>query len=66
MLDGIINHSLAAWDLAAVTLIVEEAGGCWGDLDGKPYTFDTLQKRPFIAAGDRRLMTEVLGLVAGE
>jgi myo-inositol-1(or 4)-monophosphatase len=66
ILDGILNHHLSAWDLAAVTLIVEEAGGCWGDLDGKPYKFNSLQKRPFIATGDRRLMDQVLGLIAGD
>lgn len=66
MIDGIVNHDLSAWDLAAVTLIVEEAGGCWGDLDGKPYRFDALQKRPFIAVGDPRLMNEVLRLIAGD
>jgi len=28
-----IDVGLAAWDIAAVTVIVEEAGGCWSNLD---------------------------------
>lgn len=66
MIDGILNHSLSAWDLAAVTLIIEEAGGCWGDLDGRSYRLDTLQKRPFFAVGDSRLMKEVMELMHHE
>lgn len=64
MIDGILNHRLSAWDLAAVTLIIQEAGGCWGDLDGQPYLFNSLQKRPFFAAGDTRLMKEVVELIS--
>jgi 3'(2'),5'-bisphosphate nucleotidase len=66
MIDGILNHRLSAWDLAAVTLIVEEAGGCWGDLDGRPYRLDSLQKKPFFAVGDQRLMKEVVRLISND
>lgn len=66
MIDGILNHRLSAWDLAAVTLIVEEAGGLWGDLLGQPYRLDSLQKRPFFAVGDSRLMNEVVGLITDD
>lgn len=64
MIDGILNHRLSAWDLASVTLIIQEAGGFWGDLDGQPYRLDSLQKRPFLAVGDLRLMKEVVELIS--
>jgi 3'(2'), 5'-bisphosphate nucleotidase len=33
------NYREKAWDQAAGSLVVEEAGGCATDLDGKPFDF---------------------------
>lgn len=62
-LDGVLNHKLSSWDLAAVSLVLEEAGGYWGDLSGSPYRFDSIEKRPFLACGDRRLFDEITSLL---
>lgn len=63
IIDGVINHDLSAWDIAAVTLVLDEAGGVWGDLRGDRYRLDSLKKQPFFAVGDRRLMNEILEIV---
>lgn len=62
-LDGILNHPMATWDIAAATLIVEESGGIWGDVSGSPYRLDSLNKRAFFAVGDPRVMKEVVRLI---
>jgi myo-inositol-1(or 4)-monophosphatase len=36
--DGFYEHKLHAWDSAASTLIVEEAGGRVSNLKGQPYS----------------------------
>lgn len=64
VLDGMLNHNMSAWDIAAVSLILEEAGGVWGDLKGNPYRCDSLEKRPFLATGDRRLFNEIISLLS--
>lgn len=38
-LDGFIERQLKPWDVAAGILLVEEAGGCVTDYDGKPVDF---------------------------
>lgn len=62
-LDAMLNHRLSSWDVAAATLILEEAGGVWGDLDGTPYRMDTLERRPFLACGEQRLFSEIISLL---
>jgi len=62
-LDGMLNHKLSVWDIAAVSLVLEEAGGHWGDLDGAPYRLDTIDRRPFLACGDRKLFEEIAALL---
>lgn len=64
ILDGMLNHRLSAWDIAAATLILEEAGGVWGDLDGTSYRMDTVKSRPFLACGDSRLFAQITSLLA--
>jgi myo-inositol-1(or 4)-monophosphatase len=59
-LDAMINHDLSIWDLAACTLVLEEAGGFSCDLDGNQLRFDILTKRPILATGDRHLARLIL------
>jgi myo-inositol-1(or 4)-monophosphatase len=47
-LNGYWEQNLNAWDLAAGALLVQEAGGCVQDVDGRAYT---LRTRNIIAAG---------------
>jgi myo-inositol-1(or 4)-monophosphatase len=42
---GAINHCTKIWDIAALRLVFEEAGGCFTDLAGQPVRFD-LSNRP--------------------
>lgn len=61
IIDAMINHDLSTWDLAACTLILEEAGGYWCDLEGVHFiSFDTLEKRSIIAVGDIQLSKNIL------
>jgi myo-inositol-1(or 4)-monophosphatase len=62
-LDGMLNHHLSTWDIAATTLILEEAGGMWGDLAGIAYRMDTAERRPLLACGDRRLFSEIISVL---
>lgn len=41
LLDGYIHKSLLHWDIAAATLIIEEAGGMVTDLSGRPLVWET-------------------------
>ena len=36
-LAGFFEHELCAWDLAAGSLLVQEAGGCVASTRGEPY-----------------------------
>ncbi|ODS32286.1 MAG: inositol-1-monophosphatase [Candidatus Scalindua rubra] len=60
IIDAIINHRLSIWDVAACTLILKEAGGFAYDLSGNEYTYDTLDKRPILAVGDKRISDYIL------
>jgi len=60
IIDAIINHRLSIWDVAACTLILKEAGGFACDLNGNEYTYDTLDKRPILAVGDKRISDYIL------
>lgn len=60
IIDAIINHDLSIWDVAACTLILKEAGGFACDLNGNEYTYDTLDKRPILAVGDKRISDYIL------
>jgi myo-inositol-1(or 4)-monophosphatase len=47
-IDGYYEHGLQPWNVAAGQLLIEEAGGCVIDTDGKP--FNVLRRR-LICAG---------------
>ncbi|MGL6209870.1 MAG: inositol monophosphatase family protein [Paracoccaceae bacterium] len=53
--DFCINTHSAVWDHAAGTLILTEAGGCVGFLDGTPYGAKS-SLQPLIAAQSRRTL----------
>jgi myo-inositol-1(or 4)-monophosphatase len=58
-LDVYLNFSLSAWDVAAGTLLIKEAGGQVSDGQGQPFRWhDTLQG---ILATNGRIHDEFLG-----
>jgi myo-inositol-1(or 4)-monophosphatase len=60
--DGFYEHQLNAWDSAAGSLIVEEAGGRVSDLRGNPYNL----YQPGIVATNGKIHNELLKWVNGE
>ena len=48
--DGAFDQGLNAWDVAAGSLLITEAGGCIGNFLGAP---DFLESREYMAAGPR-------------
>jgi histidinol-phosphatase len=56
-IDLIIESDVNILDIAALSLIVEEAGGCFSDLDGDPITLDTVS---VMASANSVLQDEVL------
>ena len=59
--DGFFEFRLSPWDLAAGTLLVEEAGGRVSDLDGGPRHLETGN----VVAGGPAVHPELLAVVAG-
>ncbi|MEO5942582.1 MAG: inositol monophosphatase family protein [Ferruginibacter sp.] len=59
--DGFYEHKLQAWDSAAGTLLVEEAGGKVTDFTGS--TFSPYQ--PHVLATNGKIHEELLGIVNG-
>jgi len=59
--DGYIEHELAAWDLAAGTLLVREAGGYATDADGGPVMLGSGS----VVAGNQAVHKALLEVLAG-
>jgi myo-inositol-1(or 4)-monophosphatase len=59
--DGFYEHKLSAWDSAAGSLIVQEAGGKVTDFEGKPYS----PYQPHILATNGLIHDELLEIVNG-
>lgn len=64
---GLLNWSCKAWDVAAPSLIVEEAGGRYTTLDGSCVRFDAwsecLNRDYSVVAGAAQVHTEVLQIL---
>ena len=54
--------SLSLWDYAAGSLIVQEAGGVCGTVDGAPLPYDS--GKPSIAAGGKQALADFLALLS--
>jgi histidinol-phosphatase len=59
--EVMVEHGVHAWDVAALKVIVEEAGGRFTDWTGRP-TIDT----PDVIASNGRVHEEVLTILRGE
>lgn len=59
-LDVYLHGAQALWDYAAGRLILEEAGGVFGLLDGSPLLADPLAKRAVVLASNQALYDEWL------
>ncbi|MCW7539489.1 inositol monophosphatase [Aquabacterium sp. A7-Y] len=66
-IGGMLNWSCRVWDVAAPSLIVQEAGGRYTDIEGNELHFETslecLEREYAVVAGAPRLHAEVLQLV---
>ncbi|MCL6515725.1 MAG: inositol monophosphatase [Alicyclobacillus sp.] len=62
-IDGFFEYDLNAWDVAAGTLLVEEAGGCVGELGGGRYH---LRVRDIVAGGRAELVKAMDRILTGE
>jgi histidinol-phosphatase len=58
-IDAVVESDVNVLDVAALSLIVEEAGGRFTDLDGRPLTLETTS----VLAGNPRMYEEVAGLM---
>ena len=59
--EAMVEHGVHAWDVAALVPIVEEAGGRFGDWDGK---LDI--HRPDVMASNGKLHDDILRILAGD
>ncbi|WP_231493529.1 inositol monophosphatase family protein [Alicyclobacillus macrosporangiidus] len=62
-IDGFFEYDLNAWDVAAGALLVQEAGGCIGEIGGGPYH---LRVRDIAAGGNPALVQAMDGAIRGE
>ncbi len=60
--DGFYEHLLNAWDSAAGTIIVEEAGGKVTDFEGNPYSV----YQPYILATNGKIHDEMLSVISNQ
>ena len=58
--DAFFEYGLAAWDVAAGTLLVREAGGLVNEISGAPYALGTSASILATNAGLREVMVEIL------
>ncbi len=58
--DAFFEYGLAAWDVAAGTLLVREAGGLVNEISGAPYALGTSASILATNAGLRETMVEIL------
>jgi histidinol-phosphatase len=61
-IDGIVESDVNILDIAALSLIVEEAGGIFTDLDGRRVGLETTS----VLAGNRFIYPEVAGLLGAK
>ena len=59
--DGFFEFRLSAWDIAAGTLLIEEAGGRVSDFDGR----DRFWERGNVVAGNAAVADEILRIASG-
>lgn len=59
--DGYVNMQLSAWDLAAASLIIQEAGGQISHLDGQPWHYSALSGG--VIASNGRLHNTIASLI---
>ena len=57
--EVVVEPKLAVWDVAATSLVVEEAGGRFSDLDGKPSIYSN-----HAVVTNGKLHDDVLRLIA--
>jgi myo-inositol-1(or 4)-monophosphatase len=62
--DALVGYHVANWDVAAASLILEEAGGVATQLDGTPIDFTAAEKFSVCAAGNPRLHRELLSALS--
>lgn len=60
-IDGYWEKQLSIWDIAAGLLLLEEAGGCWQQLEGKP--FDWTQRHLHVLTANNTLFKSMLSVV---
>lgn len=58
-IDGVVESDVNILDVAALSVIVEEAGGRFTDLDGQPLSLDTTS----VLAGNPRIYAELAALL---
>lgn len=58
-IDAVLESDVNILDIAALSLIVEEAGGRFTDLDGRPVTLETTS----VLAGNRRIYAQVASIM---
>ena len=58
-IDAVLESDVNILDIAALSLIVEEAGGRFTDLDGRPLTLETTS----VLAGNRRIYAQVAAIM---
>ena len=63
LVDAVIESGLQKYDFAALSPVIEEAGGVVSDWEGNPLTLSS--DGHVIACGDRRVHAELLELVSG-
>ncbi len=63
-MDLVVEADLGVYDYLAQVPVIEGAGGIVSDWQGRPATLSSGDK--ILAAGDRRLHHEVLGLLAAD
>jgi myo-inositol-1(or 4)-monophosphatase len=61
-LDGFCGLGLKQWDMAAASLMVLEAGGLIGDLNGEQSWMESGN----VIAATPKIFTQMLGMVHGE
>jgi myo-inositol-1(or 4)-monophosphatase len=62
-IDALINQYLWLWDIAACTLIVEEAGGFVSNLDGEKLNYNSLEKQTLLVSSNYEFHKRLLKLI---
>ncbi len=63
-IDAAVFNRVAVWDVAAASLVMEEAGGRWTGFDGsQPQLSDRGRRYSFLGASGPELHGDILALV---